>query len=97
MAAIEEKLVRLNLDNNSFVKKAEESTSIFNKLKQAFSKTDALSFDDASKSAGKLSTAVNGVELSGLQKAIDTVNSRFSVMGEMGAAALHRISKASIS
>lgn len=96
MAAIEEKLVRLNLDNNSFVKKAEESTSIFNKLKQAFSKTDALSFDDASKSAGKLSTAVNGVELSGLQKAIDTVNSRFSVMGEMGAAALQRISNAAI-
>lgn len=94
--AIEEKLVRLNLDSDSFVKKAEESTSIFNKLKQAFSKTDSLSFDDASKSASKLSTAVNSVELSGLQQAIDTVNSRFSVMGEMGAAALHRISNAAI-
>lgn len=90
---IDEELVRLRMDNSDFVKKASESTSIFQKLKDAFSKggKSSSTLDKSVKSAENLGKAVKGVDMGALGKAIDTVNSRFSVMGQIASNVLSNI------
>ena len=90
---IDEELVRLRMDNSDFVKKASESTSIFQKLKDAFSKggKSSSTLDQSVKSAENLGKAVKGVDMGALGKAIDMVNSRFSVMGQIASNVLSNV------
>ena len=90
---IDEELVRLKMDNSDFVKKASESTSIFQKLKDAFTKggKSSSTLDKSVKSAQQLGSAVKGVDMGALSKAIETVNSRFSVLGEIASNVLRNI------
>lgn len=90
---IDEELVRLRMDNSDFVKKASESTSIFQKLKDAFSKggKSSSTLDKSVKSAQQLGSAVKGVDMGALGKAVDMVNSRFSVMGQIASNVLSNI------
>lgn len=86
---LDENVVILRFDNSDFEKNTKQSMDTLDKLKS--------SVDGASKeSFGNLDKAANSVNLSGLGKAIDTINSRFSNLGIMGAAALNRLTNSAI-
>ena len=92
---IDEELVRLRMDNSDFVKKASESTSVFQKLKDAFSKgggSTSSTFSTTLKTTEALTKSVKTIDMGSLSKAIDTVNARFSTMGQIASSVLSNIS-----
>lgn len=95
------------MDNSDLKRKAAESSSVFSKLTSAFKKTGSVPLTGLTKSVSGIQKAFdglnvrraqseinslgNGSSLRGLQQAIDTINSRFSVMGEMAARVYHKM------
>lgn len=82
---IDNKVVSMDFDNQKFERGISQSISSLDKLKAS------LDFSDAEESFKKVETQANDIDFKGLQKAIDTVNYRFSTMGIAGAAAITNI------
>lgn len=87
---IDEKVVELRFNNSDFEKNVQQSMNTLDKLKAS------LNLEKSSKSLSKLGDAASSSNLSGLSKAIDTINSRFSTIGIIGQAALTRVTNAAI-
>lgn len=81
---LDENVVILRFDNSDFEKNTKQSMESLDKLKNSLN-------EDAGSSLKGLSNAANSVNLSGLGKSIDTINSRFSTLGVVGAAAINKI------
>lgn len=90
---IDEELVRLRMDNSDFVRKASESTSVFQKLKDAFSKggTTSSTFSTTLNTTEALTKSVKHVDMGSLSTAVDNVATRFSAMGEIASNVLANI------
>ena len=54
--------------------------------------TESLRFEDATKGFSGIENALNKIDLSGIEKNVDTLSSRFSFFGNIGYNALNRIS-----
>lgn len=87
---LDENVVILRFDNSDFEKNTKKSMESLDKLKNSLN-------EDAGGSLKGLSNAVNSVNLSGLGKSIDTINSRFSTLGIAGAAAINKITSSMMS
>jgi len=82
---IDEQIVKMTLDEAEFRRKAENTISIFDKMSSVFGKTgkSAPTFDKSVQSLEELNRTSGNVTMDKLLGAIDTVTSRFSVMGEV--------------
>lgn len=69
---IDQNVVQMKFDNSNFEKNVSQSMSTLQKLKES------LSFGDAAKDINK---SLNGIDTSKLNKAIDTIQYRFSTLG----------------
>lgn len=87
---LDDNVVILRFDNSDFEKNTKQSMDTLDKLKNSVSKTSGESLDGLSKAA-------NSVNLSGLGKAIDTINNRFSNMGIIGMAAINKLTSSAMS
>lgn len=87
---LDDNVVILRFDNSDFEKNTKQSMDTLDKLKNSVSKTSGESLDGLSKAA-------NSVNLSGLGKAIDTINNRFSNMGIVGMAAINKLTSSAMS
>lgn len=88
---IDEKIVSMKLDNEQFKKKVTETTSIFGKLKDSLSNIKTNGISAVSTEFSKISKSANSVDMSQLNRALDTVTSRFSTLGVVATTALANI------
>ena len=86
---IDSKVVEMKFDNQNFEKNVSQSMNSIDKLKSKldFSGTES----KASKSIGNISKAANNFNMSGMEKAIETINYRFSTMGIVATNVLNQI------
>ena len=89
-ATIDERVVEMKFDNTNFEANVKTTMSTLDKLKQA------LKFDNATESLKTISMATKDMTFENMQKAIDTVNYRFSTLGIIGATVIEDLTKKAI-
>lgn len=82
---IDERVVQMEFDNSRFERNVSTSISTLDKLKSA------LKLDGASKGLDSFQTQANSFNLSGIGAAVETISSKFSVLGMIGVTALQNI------
>lgn len=75
---IDERVVEMRIDNRQFVKGANNTISVLDKLK------NALNFKKSTDSFDEISRSANRMDLSGVSKSIDSIAEKFSFFGRMG-------------
>ena len=81
---LDENVVILRFDNSDFEKNTQQSMNTLDKLKNSLNKNAGESLDNLGKSASRFN-------LDALGRSIDTINSRFSLMGVAGMAVINRL------
>ena len=74
MPSVEEDVVKLSIDKTGLEKGTNESISLIDKLK------NALNFDSSIKSLKNLQNSTNNIDLSGVERAVEQVTSKFTIM-----------------
>ena len=87
---IDQRVVEMQFNNRQFESGVRESVGSLDKLKQG------LKLDDATKSLGGLSAAGKNFNLSGIAGGVDTIASKFTMLGVMGVTALANITNAAV-
>jgi len=87
---IDQKVVEMRFDNGQFNNGIKGSMSFIDKLKQS------LNFKGASKGFENLSSAANGVNMSGLARGVEEVSMRFSALQVMAVTTLANITNAAV-
>lgn len=93
---IDEKIISMKLENENFESNARQSLSTFQKLKSAFTGVKGSNLDDAANGMSKLGKAVKGLGLDKVGHALDTVSSKFSTLGIIGATALMNLTNRAV-
>lgn len=94
--SIDEKIVKLSMDNKDLVSKARESSSIFDKLKAMFKKTDGVTMDKSTRSLSKFNAEAKKTNLDSLKNAIEPVQQGLTAMGVIGVTALMNITNRAV-
>lgn len=86
---IDTNIVEMKFDNAQFEKNCQQSMSTLDKLKEKINNTngDGLS---------KLGESAKNIDLSNIEKTLDTVNNKFSILGVMGATIISEMTKSLI-
>jgi len=84
-ANIDEKVVKMEFDNAQFEKGISRTLKSLDDLKKS------LNFEGATKSLDSINQQVNKLNFDSLNNAIDITSNRFSMWGEMSAAAIQRV------
>jgi hypothetical protein len=82
---IDQRIVEMRFDNQQFESGVQTSLNTLDKLNKTTSNLKDF------KGLSGLEKAANTISLNGLQAAVDTINSRFSLMGEISTRVLHNI------
>lgn len=91
MSNIEERVVVLKFDNSSFEQNTRQSMKTLDDLNGKLNNTNS------AKGLKNLTNEANSIDLSNITKAADTINKRFSLMGELGHAAISKVADAVVS
>lgn len=94
--SVEDKVVKMSLENRGFLSKIKESISSMNILDRNMSKAKNLNFNAAQQSLGRLSNQARGTNLNALTNGVETVKARFSAMGAIAIGALMRIGSTAV-
>ena len=84
-ASIDEKIVKMNLDNSGFEAGAKQSMATMDQLRKTFN------IDNISSSLKNLDTAIGKLDMSSLNNAAEITTERFSTLGVIAMGALQRI------
>ena len=85
MSSIDERVVKLEMQNAQFEKNANTTMSTLAKLK------NSLNFDKASSSLQTVATAANRMSFNGLAQNVSAISDRFSTLGIVGMTAIQNI------
>ena len=88
--SVDERVVEMQFDNKQFESGIKTSLKSLDNLKKG------LKFDSASKSLSNIEKQVKGFSLSGIEKGVDLISSRFTNLGIVGVTALQNITNAAI-
>lgn len=88
---VDKRVVEMSFDNSRFEENVAESMSTLDKLKAKLS-----GLKDTSTNLDKVGKAANDIDLSKLDKSLDSINKRFSTMGIIGATAIEDITKSAM-
>ena len=87
---VDQRVVEMQFDNRNFEKNVSATMSTLDKLKQS------LKLDGASKGFEDIGAAANGVNMSGLGRAVETVQAKFSALSVIGVTALANITNSAV-
>ena len=87
---IDEKVVEMRFDNKNFEHNVSNTMSTLDKLKQS------LKLDGAAKGFENVNSAANSVNMSGLGRAVETVQAKFSALSVIGITALSNITNSAV-
>ena len=90
MSSIDERVVKMRLDNSQFEQGIGKTSSLLGKLKQA------LNLDKSVESINNVDKAVNGVSFNPLTSGLQGVQSGFNAMGAVAFSVLNRMTNAAI-
>lgn len=90
MSSIDERVVKMRLDNSQFEQGINKTSGLLGKLKQA------LNLDKSVESINNVDKAVSGVSFSPLTSGLQGVQSGFNVMGAVAFSVLNRMTNAAI-
>nr|DAL27798.1 MAG TPA_asm: tail tape measure [Caudoviricetes sp.] len=88
--SVDERVVEMQFDNKQFESGIKTSLKSLDNLKKG------LNFESATKSLSKMESASQKFSLSGIEKGIDIISSRFTNLGIVGVTALQNITNAAI-
>lgn len=88
--SVDERVVEMQFDHKQFESGIKTSLKSLDNLKKG------LNFDSASKSLSNIEKQVKGFSLSGIEKGVDLISSRFTNLGIVGVTALQNITNAAI-
>jgi tape measure domain-containing protein len=88
--SVDNRVVEMQFDNAKFEKNINQSIKSLKDLDKA------LQMEDAAKGFNKIEKAANDLDLSKLDKTLDTINYRFSTLGIAGASAINELTKSVI-
>lgn len=89
-ASIDQRVVEMRFDNQQFDKGVQSTLGWLDRLKQG------LKLDGASKGLDSIQKQANGINLSALQRSVESISSRFTNLGIVGVTALQNITNAAI-
>ena len=90
MSSIDERVVKMRLDNSQFEQGINKTSSLLGKLKQA------LNLDKSVESINNVDKAVSGVSFNPLTSGLQSVQSGFNAMGAVAFSVLNRMTNAAI-
>lgn len=90
MSSIDERVVKMRLDNSQFEQGISKTSSLLSKLKQA------LNLDKSVESINNVDKAVSGVSFNPLTSGLQSVQSGFNAMGVVAFSVLNRMTNAAI-
>ena len=90
MSSIDERVVKMRLDNSQFEQGISKTSSLLGKLKQA------LNLDKSVESINNVDKAVSGISFNPLTSGLQGVQSGFSAMGAVAFSVLNRMTNAAI-
>ena len=90
MSSIDERVVKMRLDNSQFEQGIGKTSSLLGKLKQA------LNLDKSVESINNVDKAVSGISFNPLTSGLQSVQSSFSAMGAVAFSVLNRMTNAAI-
>ena len=90
MSSVDNRIVRMQFENNQFESNAKVSLSTLDRLKKA------LNFDSSVKGLNELDKTAKSFSMSGVASALQTISNRFTNLGIIGVTALQRITNAAI-
>lgn len=93
---VDEKIVRMKLENQDFKAKAQETTGIFGKIKDALNKIPGVNLGKTASELGAINKQAGMTDLSSLNNSVNTIADRFSVLGIIGVTALQNITNKAI-
>ena len=89
---VDEKIVRMKLDNTDFQRKAGETVGVFGKLTTALNKIPGVNLGKTSGELGAIGDAAGKIPADKLATDVDTIAKKFSLLGIAGVAAIASIS-----
>jgi tape measure domain-containing protein len=93
---IDEKIVAMKMDNSDFKEKAAETTTLFGKLQSALNKIPGVNLGKTTQDLNDIQRAAGNTNMSSLQKAVETISSRFSTLGVVATTALVNITNKAV-
>ena len=90
MSSIDNRIVKMQLDNGQFTSAANSTMKTLSKL------SESLKFKDGAKGLENITSKVKGVDMSGLSSAVDTVKERFSSLDVVAVTALVNITNSAL-
>lgn len=93
---VDEKIVRMKLENQDFKAKAQETTGIFGKIKDSLNKIPGVNLGKTASELGAINKQAGMTDLSTLNNSVNTIADRFSVLGIIGVTALQNITNKAI-
>lgn len=93
---VDEKIVRMKMENQDFVRKASETGGILSKLQNALTKIPGINLGKTSSELAGIGKEMNNVPANKLLEAVENISSRFSTMGIIATTALVNIANRAV-
>lgn len=96
--AIDEKIVQMKMDDSDFTSKVRGVLSRFGDLDKGFNKLNGVNIEGPAKSIASVGTAVGSTtsQLNSMQSSLEFLANKFSVVGQVGQAAIARVTNSVI-
>ena len=93
---VDEKIVKLSMDNSDLTQKAQESTSLLSKLRDGLNKIPGVNLGKTTQELSNIGSATKNVPMDALGQAVSNVSSRFSAMGIIGMTVMQNITNRAV-
>lgn len=93
---VDEKIVRMKMENQDFVSKASETGGILSKLQNALNKIPGVNLGKTSNELAGIGKEMNNVPANKLLEAVENISGRFSTMGIIATTALVNIANRAV-
>lgn len=90
MSSTDQRVVEMRFDNAQFERGVSQTLSTLDKLKQG------LQFNNAISGVGLIQNAIDGIKLGSIEKSVDTINSKFSVLGVVGLETIRKMTDSAL-
>lgn len=93
---VDEKIVKLSMDNKDLTSKAAESTSLLSKLRDGLNKIPGVNLGKTTQELNNIGSATKKVPMDALGQSISSLGDRFSTMGIIGMTVLQNLTNRAV-
>ena len=93
---VDEKIVKLSMDNSDLTNKATESASLLSKLTATLNKLPGVNLGKTTQELGNIGAATRNVPMDALSQSVGMLGDRFSTMGGIGMSVLQNLTNRAV-